>query len=335
MVRTNDLVRGGAAVPPPQPAAAPPVTPVGMASLAERMQVDESLSTPAEEAFASHEPRRPKYRNLLSGVVVILALVAAIAGIIAWQMGQLAGPEPPRMLEGRSLRSPIPDEAEASASTPSSPEVLQAPAPEPVAGATTMAASDLTRPTSPLLVTSPTPAPQAGEAIAARKTPRDTSKGEVPVAQGPRFAVEFGPFLTPVEAERTERQVNQVGYQTVRFRQQTGAGLYGVFVEHLSGPREAQALVKTLGGQGFPAASVLDTGETLRVRVGDALLLRGAVQLGEGLRAKGYQVRVEAQPGEAQTFVIRHGNFGSREEAETRGGELARLGLPNYVVRAK
>ena len=306
-------------------AAPPPFTPLGMASVAER----------TEEAFESRESRHPKYRNLPGGVVVILALVMAIAGIVAWQMGQLAGTEPPRVLEGRSVKGPTPDDAEASASTPSSPEVLQALVPEPVKGATTVTESNLTRPTSPVLVTSPTPAPQAGEAIAARKTPRDPSKGEVPVAQGPRFAVEFGPFLTPVDAERTERQVNQVGHQTVRFRQQTGAGLYGVFVEHLPGPREAQALVKTLGEQGFPAASVLDTGETLRVRVGDARLLRGAVQLGEGLRAKGYQVRVEAQPGEAQTFVIRHGNFGSREEAETRGGELARLGLPNYVVRAK
>ena len=64
-------------------------------------------------------------------------------------------------------------------------------------------------------------------------------------------------------------------------------------------------------------------------------VLRAAVQLAENLRAKSHQVRVAAQPGEAQTFVIRHGNFASREEAEARGGELGRLGLPNYVVRAK
>lgn len=256
------------------------------------------------EAVESSELRRPKYRNLAGGVAVILALVAAVSGTMAWQMGWFAGTEPLRVLEARPLKSPPPDVGEGSAP-------------------------------SALLVTSRTPAAQAGEAMAARSKPRDSAGREVPVAQGPRFAVEFGPFLTPVDAERTERQVNQEGYQTVRFRQQTGAGLFGVFVEHLAGPREAQALVKTLGEQGFPEAIVLNTGETSSVRVGDARLLRGAVQLGESLRAKGHQVRVAAQPGEAQTFVIRHGNFGSREEAETRGGELARLGLPNYVVRAK
>ena len=313
MVRMSDLAGGGAAAPPPQPAAPPPLIPLGMASLAARMQTGDGIPAPAEEAV-ERKPRRPRYRNLLGGVVVILALAAVIAGTMAWQMGGLAGTEPPRMLEGRSS---------------------QPPAPGPVAGSTTVAEPGLTRPTSALLVTSPTPAAQAGEAMAAGKKSRDTSGREVPVAQGPRFAVEFGPFLTPVDAERTERQVNKVGYQTVRFRQQTGAGLYGVFVERLPGPREAQALVKTLGEQGFPEAMVLDTGETLSVRVGDARLLRGAVQLGESLRAKGYRVRVAAQPGEAQTFVIRHGNFGSREEAEARGGELTRLGLPNYVVRAK
>ena len=60
-----------------------------------------------------------------------------------------------------------------------------------------------------------------------------------------------------------------------------------------------------------------------------------ALPISESLRAKGHQVRVAAQPGEAQTFVIRHGNFASREEAEARGAELGRLGLQNHVVRAK
>jgi len=155
------------------------------------------------------------------------------------------------------------------------------------------------------------------------------------VVPGPRFAVEFGPFLTAADAERIERQVNQAGYQTVRFRQQTGAALYTVLIEREPGARQAEVIVTTLREQGFPEAVVLGAGDSLSVRVGEPLLLHGAVQLAEGLRAKGYQVRVAAQPGEAQTFVIRHGNFASREEAAARGAELGRLGLPNHVMRAK
>lgn len=155
------------------------------------------------------------------------------------------------------------------------------------------------------------------------------------VAQGPRWAVEFGPYLTAVDAERTERQISQAGHQTVRFRQQTGAALYGVLVERVPSARDAQMLIVTLREQGFPDAVILGSGDSLTVRVGEPLLLHGAVQLAESLRAKGYQLRVAAQPGEAQTFVIRHGNFASRDEAEARGAELARVGLANHVVRAK
>jgi cell division protein FtsN len=155
------------------------------------------------------------------------------------------------------------------------------------------------------------------------------------VAQGPRFAVELGPFLTGAEAERTERRLNEAGFQTARVQQPTGAALYAVLIERVPGPQEAQALVTTLRAQGFPAATVAGARDAPEVRVGAPTLLRAAVQLAESLRAKGHQVRVAAQPGEAQTFVIRHGSFGSREEAEAKSAELGRLGLANHVVRAR
>jgi hypothetical protein len=60
--------------------------------------------------------------------------------------------------------------------------------------------------------------------------------------------------------------------------------------------------------------------------------LRGAVELAERVRAAGYQVRVAAQAGEAVTFVIRHGNFPSHEEAEAKARELSRLSLPGAQV---
>jgi hypothetical protein len=34
-------------------------------------------------------------------------------------------------------------------------------------------------------------------------------------------------------------------------------------------------------------------------------------------------------------FAIRHGNFATQQEAETKGQELIRLGLGNQVVRVK
>jgi hypothetical protein len=80
---------------------------------------------------------------------------------------------------------------------------------------------------------------------------------------------------------------------------------------------------------------VVVEGETLRVRVGEPLALRGAVQLAERLRARGHAVRIAVQPGEAVAFLVRHGTFGSRAEAEVKGEALGRLGLANHVTRIR
>jgi len=147
--------------------------------------------------------------------------------------------------------------------------------------------------------------------------------------------VEFGPFASASDAEQVERQLSQAGHQTVRFRQQTGATLYGVLLERVPTARDAQQIVSTLREQGFPEGMILGGGQPLSVRVGEPLALRGAVQLAERLRAQGHQVRVAAQSGEAVAYVIRHGNFTSRSDATARADELIKMGLPNRVVRVR
>jgi hypothetical protein len=121
----------------------------------------------------------------------------------------------------------------------------------------------------------------------------------------------------------------------VRFRQQTGAALYAVLIEKIPRARNAQTLIAALREQGFGGAFVIGEREPLSVQVGLPLPLRGAVQTAERLRASGYAVRIAVQPGEAVTFAIRHGNFATQREAETKGQELIRLGLGNQVVRVK
>jgi cell division septation protein DedD len=150
-----------------------------------------------------------------------------------------------------------------------------------------------------------------------------------------RFAVEFGPFYSAADAERTERRLSQSGHQTVRLRQQSGVTVYAVLIERVPGVREAQAIIASLREQGVADGSVVGTSEPVTIRLGDALPLRGAVQLAERLRASGYQVRVAAEAADATTFVIRHGNFASREEADAKSQELTRLGLPNQAVQVQ
>jgi hypothetical protein len=147
-----------------------------------------------------------------------------------------------------------------------------------------------------------------------------------------RFAIEFGPFVSTAEAERLERRLTQAGYQTVRFRQsQPGAAVYAVLIERMPPGRDATSVVAALRDQGLGEAAVVGT-DPPSVRVGEPLPLRGAVELAERVRVAGYHIRVAAQAGDAVTFVIRHGNFASHEEAEAKGRELSRLSLPGSQV---
>jgi cell division septation protein DedD len=140
--------------------------------------------------------------------------------------------------------------------------------------------------------------------------------------------------VTTADAEQVERQLTQAGFQTARFRQQTGAGLYAVLLERIPSSREAQALVTTLREGGFTEATVISPDPPI-VRVAEPSALRSAVEAAEKLRAQGHQVRVAAQPGEASAYMIRHGNFASRTEAEAKAGELDRLGLTYQVIQVR
>ncbi|MGH7356235.1 MAG: polysaccharide biosynthesis tyrosine autokinase [Candidatus Rokuibacteriota bacterium] len=248
----------------------------------------------------------PKRRASPVRLLALLAVAAALAGVALWQLGWL-GPPPrsPRDLLRQKLDTtpapkPPPAKSEAPAAVPAPAETPPAPArPAPVAS------------------------PAAAPPLPARVAPPVTT----------RWALEFGPFPTPADAERMERQLTQAGYQTVRFRQQSGVAVYAVLIERVP-PRDASALITRLREQGFGEAVALGT-DPVSVRVGEALPLRGAVEVAERLRADGHVVRLALQPGEAVTVVIRHGNFASREEAEGKGRELRERGLPSQVVQVR
>jgi cell division septation protein DedD len=142
----------------------------------------------------------------------------------------------------------------------------------------------------------------------------------------------LGTFPLSEDAERVEAKLNQAGFSTVRFRQQTLAKLFAVQVSSLKDPEEGQATVERLQKEGHPP-SVLLVGRTgVTVRVGPPAPLRTAVQLAEKLRAAGYDARVATEPTRAGQVSLRHGNFASRAEAEAASREVARLGVPNEVI---
>ncbi|MBI4636045.1 MAG: hypothetical protein HY727_06805, partial [Candidatus Rokubacteria bacterium] len=307
-------------------------------STAQRAQGAAALILAGErETAEGGKGRRRRYRDLSIGVLILGVLVAAFAGVLAWRMGWLGGAEP-RALLRQKLESlpPRPGSAPESAREPSVPAPAS-PVPSTPSPPATVAPAPFDRPP---LAPPPAPAAQAPPRVAPptpeRPAPgKDTAAASAPVPDPARFAVELGPFPVASAAERVERQLNEAGFQTVRFRQQSADAVYAVWIGQPPGVRDAQALVATLRGQGFADASVLGGPDALGVRVGDPLPLVGAVQLAERLKAKGHEVRVTALPGQETTFVIRHGNFAAREEAEAKSRELHRLGLPNQIVRVR
>jgi cell division protein FtsN len=169
---------------------------------------------------------------------------------------------------------------------------------------------------APLLAMTP-PAPSAPPAAPARDTTR--------------FAVMFGPFSSAVEAQRVERTLIKAGHDALRARQEAGPTMYAVLIERISTAQDARTIMSVLREQAIGEAAIVST-EPVIVRVGDVHPLRGAVALAERVRKAGYRVRVAAQSGGKATYVIRHGSFATREEAEARSRELARLSVPAAQV---
>jgi putative IMPACT (imprinted ancient) family translation regulator len=121
----------------------------------------------------------------------------------------------------------------------------------------------------------------------------------------------------------------------VRFRHEIPASRFAVFVGPLATPEEAVAVVRRLGQADFPEAVAHGVAPGLMVRVGEPGVLREAVRLATRLKEAGYEVRVSEQSGRPSGTTLRHGSFGSREEALAVSRAVAALGVPNEVVRVR
>jgi len=291
-----------------------------------------------------------RYRHVWPGVLLLAALALLLVGLLRWG-DHFLSPGPTggihRLLQLWAASRPA-DESitppaaaapspamDASANSPVAvgPSVI-VPVPPDAPGPATPPAAAPPAPVAPTPVTPPpapvvkTPPPERAEG------PREAVAP--PVTPPPvRYALALGTFPLSEDAERVEAKLNQAGFSTVRFRQQTPSKLFAVQVSSLKDPEEGQATVERLQKEGHPP-SVLLVGRTdVTIRVGPPVPLRTAVQLAEKLRAAGYDARVATEPTRAGQVSLRHGNFASRAEAEEASREVARLGVPNEVIQVR
>lgn len=291
-----------------------------------------------------------RYRHVWPGVLLLAALALLLVGLLRWG-DHFLSPGPTggihRLLQLWAASRPA-DESitppaaaapspamDVSANSPvaAGPSVI-VPVPPDAPGPATPPAAAPPAPVAPTPVTPPpapvvkTPPPERAE------DPREAAAP--PVTPPPvRYALALGTFPLSEDAERVEAKLNQAGFSTVRFRQQTPSKLFAVQVSSLKDPEEGQATVERLQKEGHPP-SVLLVGRTgVTIRVGPSVPLRTAVQLAEKLRAAGYDARVATEPTRAGQVSLRHGNFASRAEAEEASREVARLGVPNEVIQVR
>ena len=147
-----------------------------------------------------------------------------------------------------------------------------------------------------------------------------------------RFVLVYGPFASAAEAEKLERTLIRAGHATVRRRQDAVPAVYAVLIERIPTAHDARRLISVLREQGMGEAHIAST-DPVAVRVGELRPLRGAVELAERVRQAGHRVRVAAQRSEGGgAYIVRHGRFATRGEAEARSRELARLRVPAAQV---
>jgi polysaccharide biosynthesis transport protein len=311
-----------------------------------------SVATLPSPETASASTRNGRSRNVLLAIVAVLGAVAALAGVVVWRAGGLDALNPRDLVRQRlsPTKTPVPP---ARPNTPPSSPPRSAPsssvAPAPSVPPTSTPAVPTTSPSTTLPTTAPatgtptsaepmrptqlTPAPLPPRAAPLAAVAR--SAALVPSVAPARFAIEFGPFVSALDAEIVERRLTEAGYSTVRSRQKSGTTAYAVLIERVPTAHEARRVAATLREQGIGDAVVVSA-DPVVLRVGTPLPLRGAVELAERLRAAGHQVRIAAQPGEASALIVRHGAFASREEAEVKRRELGQLDLPaNQVVQVR
>ena len=267
-----------------------------------------------------------RYTHAWPGFLLLAALALLLVGLLRWgdhflSPGPTGGIQ--RVLQLWAASRP----SEESITAPSA---IAAPPPASVSAPPAPAAST---PGAPLPgpVTKPAP-PESTEESRESAAPAAPAPATPPPV---RYALALGTFPLSEDAERVEAKLNQAGFSTVRFRQQTPTKLFAVLVSSLKDAEEGQAAVERLQKDGYPPSVLLVERTGVTVRVGPPVPLRTAVQIAEKLRTAGYNARVATETARAGHVSLRHGNFASRPEAEEASREVTRLGVANEVIQVR
>lgn len=249
---------------------------------------------PGEGGGLPGERRGPRKGILIIGIAVI---VLASGYWIATKFVFAPPPPPPIALPSPPPRPPAP--------------ALPPPAPVPP--------QEVTQVEPPPQVKPEAKPPKAEETVASPKA-------------GPRYTLQVGAMIQHRHATGLQKRLEDLGYAT-RIRKGTSPKTrYMVYIGEPSSMREAEAAVRRLQRDGFPAR-VVSTGGGFLAGVGDFFALDEAIDLAHELQKKHHTPKIVDRRVLTTFHQVLVGSFDNRADALKAGGELKARGFENFVVK--
>ncbi len=151
-----------------------------------------------------------------------------------------------------------------------------------------------------------------------------------PPAPAERYALESGPFVPGNAADRVEGELNRLGHSTVRFRKEDTVRIFVVTATGFASTDEARQAVRELG-----RGTVVEEAGIAEIVLGRHPSLAEAVAVARPLRARGFEVQVNAALAPSDQYHIRYGQFARRADAQAYREALARRGIESRVVKVR
>ncbi|MFQ5524579.1 MAG: SPOR domain-containing protein, partial [Acidimicrobiia bacterium] len=182
-------------------------------------------------------------------------------------------------------------------------------------------------------VLSPDPKPPDRAPGAIPSPPADAATPERPESRA--YTLDFGAFLTAVEANKVESQLNQLGASTIRYRKRSDRALYALRVGKFRTPAQARESMDRLKLR-LPILSLRKVESQVKgqftILLDSLYPLREAVVLAGRLRQEGLAVRIKTTEVAAPLFTLRLKESYDRKTGEEKSREFRTRGLPNALV---
>jgi cell division septation protein DedD len=145
------------------------------------------------------------------------------------------------------------------------------------------------------------------------------------------YSVQVGAMAQQANAENLKKKLDEMGFQAMIRKGSGFTNSHVVTVGDPTGKTEAEAMIRRLNVDGFPATLATVDGK-YSPQVGSFVILDEAIDVARELQKKNYRPKITSRPATTALYQVRHGQFGTREAAMKRGEELKAKGFNAWVV---